>query len=192
MGAEIAGANKGNTTTVVAAQPASTTNITYTGDNVYVNGQPAGTSTQYYQQAQQLAAQAWAQPAGYPPVAPSVTGSSASVNTSGQWASLGVFSLAEPGQTQTNTMIQLAINPQGQVRGNYLNQLTNERSQVYGCLDKKTQRISWTIGQNNTTVFDTSLSDLIKQDSQVLVHYGPNNTQEMALIRLPAPTNISS
>lgn len=65
-----------------------------------------------------------------------------------------------------------------------MNQLTNEKSQVYGALDKKTQRISWTIGQNNTTVFDTSLSTLVKDDSQVLVHYSATNTQEMALIRL--------
>ncbi|MBX9722928.1 MAG: hypothetical protein K2X81_16115, partial [Candidatus Obscuribacterales bacterium] len=164
--------------------PASTTNVIYEGDNVYVNGQPAGTSTQYYQQAQQLASQAWQnQP---PPVAPAV-GNAAPASQADQWQALGVFSLAEPGQTQSNMMLQLAINKDGIVRGNYMNQLTNEKSQVYGSLDKATQRISWTIGQGNSTVFDSSLGDLVKDDSQVLVHYGPNNTQEMALIRLPAP-----
>ena len=70
-----------------------------------------------------------------------------------------------------------------------MNQLTNEKSQIYGQLDKKTQRISWTIGENNTTVFDTSLAALTKDDSQVLVHYGPNNTGTMALIRLQQPAN---
>jgi hypothetical protein len=89
-------------------------------------------------------------------------------------------------------LLQLAINKDGVVRGNYLNQLTNEKSQVYGALDKKTHRISWTIGQNNSTVFDTNLADIANDDSQVLVHYGPDNTQKMALIRLPAPTNTDS
>ena len=171
----------------------NTTNVVYEGDNVYVDGTPTGTQSQYYQQAQQLAAQGYAaQPAstdGYPPTAPDA-GSAAVANGQGdKWAPLGVFALAEPGQNTSNMMIQLAINPQGVVRGNYLNQLTQERSQVYGQLDKKTQRISWTIGENTSTVFDTNLKTLVKDDSQVLVHYGPNNTSQMALIRLPEPKN---
>jgi hypothetical protein len=36
-------------------------------------------------------------------------------------------------------------------------------------------------------VFDAMLADLVRDDSQVLVHYGPQNTKAMALIRLPAP-----
>ncbi|MBX9571055.1 MAG: hypothetical protein K2X77_19320 [Candidatus Obscuribacterales bacterium] len=193
MGAELASSknnNNANTNTII--YPVS--NVTYQGDTVYVNGSPSGTPAQYYSQAQQLASQGISSdPNSYPPVAPDLTGSTvtatASTSAQGKWAPLGVFSLAEPGQTQSNMLIQLAINPQGQVRGNYMNQLTNEKSQIYGQLDKKTQRISWTIGENNTTVFDTSLAALTKDDSQILVHYGPNNTQNMALIRLQQPAN---
>lgn len=192
MGAEMSSNKNNNANTNTIIYPVS--NVTYQGDTVYVNGQPSGTSAQYYQQAQQLAAQGIASTdtGTYPAVAPDYTGTSATVSTAnaqGKWAPLGVFSLAEPGQTQSNMMVQLAINPQGQVRGNYMNQLTNEKSQIYGQLDKKTQRISWTIGENNTTVFDTSLAALTKDDSQVLVHYGPNNTGTMALIRLQQPAN---
>lgn len=189
MGAELSSSNKSS-----SSSPA---NVVYEGDNVYINGQPAGTAPQYYQQAQQLASQGWQQAdsqyanSQYPPLAPDAT-QQASAGTGDQWAPLGVFSLAEPGQSQANMLLQLAIDPQGDVRGNYLNQLTNEKSQVYGALDKKTQRVSFTIGQNNSTVFDTSLSDLVKDDSQILVHYGPNNTQEMALIRLPAPSGTDA
>jgi hypothetical protein len=171
----------------------SPSTVIYEGDNVYVGGQPAGTSAQYYQQAQQLAAQAYANSnnSQYPPTAPNYV----STNSSSQdqmWAPLGVFALAQPGQTQTDTMLQLAINPDGIVRGNYLNQLTNEHAQIYGALDKKTQRVSFSIGENNNTVFDTSLPDLTKEDSQVLVHYGPTNTQQMALLRLPAPSDTGT
>jgi len=201
MGAAMSGGGNGGGNT--------TNNITYEGDNVYENGQPLGTSQQYYQQAQQLASVATApqeftaQPAvasaaenvgndqsdGYGQTADSApTTAPANYNDLNEkWQALGVFALAEPGQTDSNMLMQLAINQKGILRGNYANQLTNENSQIYGALDKKTQRISWTIGGNNSTVFDTRLSDLVKDDSQVLVHYGPDNTKNMALIRLPAP-----
>ncbi len=169
------------------------TNVTYEGDNVYVNGQPSGTAAQYYNSAQQLAAQSYQQPAynnyadyyaNLPEGGQSNVDAAPPADPNEKWEPLGVFALAEPGQTESNMLLQLAINQKGIVRGNYMNQLTNEKSQVYGALDKKTQRISWTIGQNNTTVFDTSLATLVKDDSQVLVHYSPTNTQEMALIRM--------
>lgn len=174
-----------------------TTNITYQGDTVYNNGQPVGSSQAYYQQAQQLAAQSYQQGLnqGLQMGGDNSYGASAPADqgmATGDWKALGVFGLAEPGQTSSNMLLQLAINKDGVVRGNYLNQLTNEKSQVYGALDKKTHRISWTIGQNNSTVFDTNLADIANDDSQVLVHYGPDNTQKMALIRLPAPTNTDS
>lgn len=161
-----------STTTV----PVSTTNITYEGDNVYVNGQPAGNATQYYQQAQQLAA----------------VGQSNPGDQNEEWQALGVFALAEPGQSDSNMTVQLAVNKSGTVRGNYFNQLTNESAQVYGSVDKNTQRVSWTIGTNPNTVFDAGLSDLTKENSQVLVHYGPNSTEHMALIRLNQPPEPSN
>jgi hypothetical protein len=188
MGAALSGGgskNSGNTTN----------NITYEGDNVYMNGQPVGTAQQYYQQAQQLASAAtapqdyssqYAQQYSNPD---SAQGDAAPADPNEQWQALGVFALAEPGQKDSNMLLQLAINQKGILRGNYTNQLTNENSQIYGALDKKTQRISWTIGTNNSTVFDTSLADLVNDNSQVLVHYGPSNTRTMALIRLPAPSS---
>jgi hypothetical protein len=162
------GHGSSSTTTTV---PVSTTNITYEGDNVYVNGQPAGSATQYYQQAQQLAQ----------------VGQSNPGDQNEEWQALGVFALAEPGQSDSNMTVQLAVNKAGTVRGNYFNQLTNESAQVYGAVDKNTQRVSWTIGTNPNTVFDAGLSDLTKENAQVLVHYGPNSTEHMALIRLNQP-----
>lgn len=260
----------------------SPTNVTYEGDTVYINGQPSGSSEQYYQQAQELAARAQQQnygapqnnygapPQNYgaptqnyvfapgqnfvPPLAPSYASAPGqnfvpvpapnyasapiqnynsapaqyafapgqnfipapapnyagvpeqniasvpqqnnapqtgapqqSSDPNEQWQPLGVFALAAPGQDQSDMLLQLAINSGGTIRGNYLNNLTSETSQVYGTLDKKSQRVSWTVGTNLNTVFDTSLSDLTKDNSEVLVHYGPTNTRQMALIRLPAP-----
>jgi hypothetical protein len=194
-------------------QPASYSNVTYNGGNVYIDGQPSGTSEDFYKQAQQLAATAYNTPyaagpaqvasaASYPgmpapeAVAPGMATTTYGQNpalapgaapNSGEWKPLGTFSLGEPGQTQSNMMLQLEINPAGMLHGTYYNQLTMETSQVYGALDKATQRISWTIGTNPSTVFDAGLGDLIKDESSVLVHYSPSNTQKMALTRLKEP-----
>lgn len=191
------------------SRQSSPSNVTYQGDTVYINGQPTASQEQYYQQALNLAYQnapgaqpyqsAYAPasgnnanfaPAQVNPAGPADENSLAS-GSAEEWQPLGVFALAEPSQTDSNMLLQLAINKQGNVRGNYMNQLTNERSQVFGSLDKQTQRLSWRIGDNSSTVFDTSLNDIVKDDSQVLVHYGPTNTREMALIRLNGPANQS-
>jgi hypothetical protein len=190
------------------SQPVSYSNVTYNGGNVYIDGQPEGSSEQFYQQAQQLAGTAY----NWQPPQQSAADYSASGTASGtasganpldvnsgtnsgvvpnlateQWRPLGAFALAEPGQTDSDMVLQMAINPDGIISGEYLNQLTNESSQIYGALNKKTQRVSWTIGKNPKTVFDAGLADLTKGESTVLVHYGPNNTQRMGLIRLEKP-----
>jgi hypothetical protein len=128
-------------------------------------------------------------PGGYQPTNQLPTTPMSSAGSAEKWEPLGVFSLAEPGQTESTTMLQLAINQQGIVQGNYLNQITNEKALVHGALDKQTQRISWTVGDNPSTVFDTDFNTLMQSDSTVLVHFGPNSTQQMALLRLPAPKN---
>lgn len=182
-----------NTTVVTAPQPVTYdygSNVTYQGDTVYVNGQPAGSDQDYYQQAQQLAAAAYAPPSQQPEQQPDQQAQSPSDQT--QWKPLGVFALAEAGQNQSTMLFQLAINQQGIVRGNYFNQITNESSEIYGSLDKKTQRVSWSVGTNPNTVFDTSLGNLMKEDSSILVHFGANNTQQMAFIRMPPPPANSS
>jgi hypothetical protein len=200
-------------------QPASYSNVTYNGGNVYIDGQPSGSDQAFYQQAQQLAATAYNTPytaapaavtnTSYPgmPVAEGVapgvaTGYSAqganpalsavpgqpmAAAASGDWQPLGTFNLAEAGQTQSNMVLQMEINKDGVLHGTYFNQLTMESAQVYGALDKATQRVSWTLGTNPSTVFDAGLGDLMKEDSSVLVHYSPTNTQRMALIRLKEP-----
>ena len=179
--------------------PAPVTNITYAGGNTYISGVPA---TDFYQQSQQLAQSA-------PPVVPAPVQSPDNNNyvppiadqlaqgsnlpvanataTAESWQPLGVFSLVEPGQSQSTTLFQMAINKDGIVRGNYMNQITNEKAPVQGALDKNTQRISWTVGSNPETVFSSSLSDLVKDKCKVLVQFGPQNSQEMAFKRMPKP-----
>jgi hypothetical protein len=204
------------------SQKQSTPAVTNQGTNVYVNGQPSQQYYEQGQQlaatanlnaatAQQLASTANLNAAtarqlsdqniqGFPQQVASAsigdqqlsTMPSSSPEAAEKWQPLGVYSLVEPGQTQSTTLFQLAINKQGIVRGNYVNQITSEKAQIHGALDKSTQQISWTIGENPSTVFSTNLGELTKDDSQVVVQFGPDNTKQMGLVRQAAPQNGDS
>ena len=152
-------------------------NVVYQGDTVYVNGQASGSAEDYYAQAQNLALQ--------PMPAPDPAAQQ------NEWQPLGVFALSQPGATNSTTMIQLEVNASGAVAGNYLNQLTGESAPVHGSIDKQSQRVSWALGNSTSTIFDTSLSGLLADQSPVLVHYGNDNTQQMIMVRLPVPPESS-
>jgi uncharacterized protein (TIGR03000 family) len=55
---------------------------------------------------------------------------------------------------------------------------------VYGSVDKKTQRAAWTIGEKKTPLFDAGLVNLTKDETAVLVHFGPDKTQQWLLVRI--------
>jgi hypothetical protein len=200
--------NKSNSNT----QPV---NITYEGGNTYISGLPSAQYYQQAQQLASTAPPVVTQPgvpgAGAPGAGLSATqiaslpprlqqiasdlggqlpGPNASVSASTpseKWEPLGVYSLLEPGQSKSTTLFQLAINKDGVVRGNYMNEITSEKAQIHGALDKKTQRISWTVGENPSTVFSSDLSDLIKDKGKVVVQFGPDNSQQMAFKRESKP-----
>jgi hypothetical protein len=145
--------------------------ITYDGDNVYYGSQPAGTAQQYYQEASDLATTAPAAPA----------------NSNPQWLPLGVFGLVQ-GDSKTPTLtFQLAVNKEGTIRGNSSNQYADILP-IQGAVDKRTQRVCWTIGTDKNTVYDTGLVNLTKSESPILVHTGPKITQQEMLVRLKHPT----
>lgn len=144
--------------------------INYQDGSVYVNGQDAGTSDQYYQQAQDLAA----------------TGATTeAANDDESWLPLGVFSMTHGDQSKTNLVLQLAVNKQGILRGNYTDTaLANDSRPVHGSVDKKTQRAAWTIGKNTDNVIETGIYNLTKDEAPVLVHFGKDRTEQWVLVRL--------
>lgn len=145
-------------------------NITYDGDNVYYNSQPAGTSEQYYQEASQVA---------------SASPGSSSGN-SGDWLALGIFGLVTGDSKTPTRTFQIAINKQGIIRGNSADQYSNVLP-IQGSVQKKTQRVCWTVGTDTATVYDTGLYNLTKSESPILVHSGPKATQQETLVRLKKP-----
>ena len=80
----------------------------------------------------------------------------------------------------------ISIDKNGVVSGAYQNVLSGENSPISGQLDKKTQRVAWKIGTNNT-VIETGLQNLSQDVASCLVHFGPDKTQTWLMVRQKQP-----
>ena len=143
-------------------------NVTYQDNSVYMNGQDMGTSEQYYDQAQTLAE----------------AGSKAPSSDDAQWMPLGVFAMTHGTQNNANLILQLAVDKQGIIRGNYTAKLNNDTKPIQGSVDKKTQVAAFTIGDNRENVFETGIYNLTKPEAPLLVHLGSAKTEQWTLVRL--------
>ena len=146
-------------------------NVVAQPNNVYVNGDSAGTPEDYSNQASQLAA----------------TGQSAQPDDDTNWTPLGVFAIVEGDQTSSNDTFQLAVNPDGILRGNYHNISSDDLENLAGSVDKTTQRAAWTIGSDKYPIYDAGIANLTKDATPLLVHTAPGQSRQMSLIRLPQP-----
>jgi hypothetical protein len=144
-------------------------------NNVYVNGEQTVTAPQYAQQAIDFAdAGREAEPAG-----------------EDEWQPLGVFGLVQGDERLSQNIFQLAVNKKGVVRGNYYDAVADNNLPVYGSVDKKSQRVAWSVGKKKTVVFEAGLNNLTQDQTTVLVHYGKDETRQLALVRLEEPKEES-
>lgn len=150
-------------------------NITYQNNSVYYGDQPIATDQQYYQQAAELSNASATEP-------PDDT----------QWLPLGVFALMPTGQKTPEMVFQLAVSKDGQIRGNYYEQIADTTLPVHGSVDKKNQRAAWHVGDNKTLVIETGLYNLTLNQSTALVHNGPTQTQQFVMIRVDKPQQKAS
>jgi hypothetical protein len=146
-------------------------NVTYVDNSVYLNGQDVGTAEQYYDGAAQLA----------------TTGAEADAPADGDWLPLGVFALSKAGETKSDVTIQLAVNKNGIIRGNYTDTATETTQLVHGSVDKQSQRVAFTVGDNTTNVVETGLYNLTKDEAPALIHFGKDRTEQWLLVRLKQP-----
>ncbi len=150
-------------------------NVTYDDGSVYVAGADVGTSEQYYDQAENLA----------------TTGAEAQASPDGDWLPLGVFALTKPDQSKSDVTLQLAVNKQGVIRGNYTDTAINKNQVIQGSVDKKTQRVAFTVGDNKTDVVETGLYNLTKDEAPCLIHFGKDRTEQWLLVRVQKPDNAT-
>lgn len=148
-------------------------NIYYEGDQVYQSGQPIASAADYYQQASSIAASAPATP-----------------EADSEWLPLGVFAISQDGATDSNMLLQLAVNKDGVIEGTYYNVSTDTARPVRGMVDKQTQRAAWTFadGKNTDVIMETGIANLTQDQAEALVHFGENQTQQWLMVRLPQPT----
>ena len=57
-------------------------------------------------------------------------------------------------QQHPQLIMQLAVNQQGILRGNYTDEVTDSTLPVHGAVDPKTQRAAWTVGNNKYSVME--------------------------------------
>ncbi len=140
-------------------------NVVYDQGTVYYGDQPVATAEQYYDEAAHLA--------------------TAGQNTSDeQWLPLGVFAIVAEGQTTTDKLVQLAVNKDGVVRGNYQDLLADKITPIIGSIDKETQRVAMKIEGNNLLVAETGLYNLTNDEVPLLIHVGADRQENRTLIRL--------
>jgi hypothetical protein len=152
-------------------------NVIYQDNSVYVNGDNVGTSDEYYQQASDLAGAA---------------DDDAKASSDEQWLPLGVFAMSHDQQTKANLILQLAVNKDGIIRGNYTATLADDTQPLQGSVDKKTQRAAWTIGSKKENVFETGIDNLTKDEAPLLVHLGKDKTEQWTLVRVKEDDDTSA
>lgn len=147
--------------------------IVYQDDNVYVNGTDAGTAAQYAQQATNIAS----------------AGQDVSPPTTDDWQPLGVFALVSGDDKTSNNIFQLAVNKAGIIRGNFYDGVTDTTTDVFGSVEKATQRAAWTIGKKKDRVFEAGIYNMTQQQCPCLLHIGTQTTDQMMLVRMEQPKN---
>lgn len=146
--------------------------IYYEGDNVYANNAPVASAGEYYQQASALAS---------PAVEPKAQDE--------ELMPLGVFALSQLDTTTSNTMLQLAVDKQGIIKGTYYNTSTQATRPVKGSVDRQTQRAAWSFadGKNTDIVMETGIYNLTLDQTEALVHFGKDKTQRFLMVRMEQP-----
>jgi hypothetical protein len=144
-------------------------NVTYEDNTVYYGDQAVASADQYYNEAEQLA-------------------DSGQTPQSEDWLPLGVFAvISEPAQTQTDKVIQLAVNKDGVIRGNLNDFLADKVTPLIGAVDRKTQRVAVKMEGNESVVLETGLYNLTNDEAPALVHFGADRQEGRTLIRLKQP-----
>ena len=147
-------------------------NVYYDDDIVYMNGERVATADEYFQQATRLASTAKDETADKT-----------------EWLPLGVFALSRGDTGVSNTVLQLAVSKEGVISGTYYNSDTDIARPVKGTLDKKTQRAAWTFadGKDTNIVMETGINNLTQDQTESLVHFGKDITQQWLMVRLQEP-----
>jgi hypothetical protein len=142
-------------------------NVNYQDGNVTADGQNLGSAEEYSQQASDLAQ----------------AGAEAQPSADEEWLPLGVYALVRNENQHPHLIMQIAINKQGVLRGNYTDEVSGNTLPIQGSVDNTTQRAAWTVGDNTQSVMEAGLNDLTKTETPALIHKN-GQTDHWLLVRL--------
>jgi hypothetical protein len=99
---------------------------------------------------------------------------------------MGVFALTSEGVNTSSMYLQLAVSKDGMIAGTFYNETTGAVHPVEGMVDQKSQRAVWKAadGTNPNLVMETGVYNLTQDQTDVLVHFGPDQTQTWVMVRL--------
>ena len=147
--------------------------IYYSGEQVYSGDTVVATTEEYAQQAEEIANAA---PAAEP--------------QKGDWLPLGVFAITQDGEAsgaEPSIYMQLAISKQAVIAGTLTNTLTGKTQTLEGMADKKSQRVAWSVAEQERPIMETGLSNLTQDASPALIHFADGQTQQWLMVRIPEP-----
>lgn len=100
-----------------------------------------------------------------------------------QWLPLGVYALAPQNQNETTLLVQLAVNKEGILRGNYYDLISNQGQAIQGAVDLKSQQSAFTVGKGQA-VFSTTIGHLTNKSTPVSLVLDGDRTLQWKLVRL--------
>lgn len=146
-------------------------NIIYQNGYVYMNDQPIATAEEFAASAAELAD----------------VPAPANPDQATDWMPLGTFALSEgENDKDPSRVVQLAVDKDGNISGTMTNQKTNQTLPIQGRVDKETQRVAFTIGDNKDVVLETGIFNLTQQQTPVLAH-GDGREETYLMLRLDPP-----
>lgn len=145
-------------------------NVTYQEGNIIIDGQNVGTAEDFSQAAADLA----------------IVGQDAATADADDWLPLGVFALVRDEDQHPQLTVQLAINKQGILRGNYNDIVIDHVLPIHGSVDKQTRRAAWTVNNNKNFFMEAGISNLTSGEAPTLIHKS-GRTERWLLVRLSQP-----
>ncbi len=82
-----------------------------------------------------------------------------------------------------SAMVQLAVSKEGTVRGTYYDLVTDKEQTIQGAVDKNTQKVAFTAGDNGKVVFETGLANLTQDAGPVALYFENGATRPWTLSR---------
>ncbi|QGJ69002.1 Hypothetical protein PBC10988_6670 [Planctomycetales bacterium 10988] len=102
------------------------------------------------------------------------------------WMSLGVYALSPPNSSDSDQLLQIYLNQNGQVTGTYLDLTADTSMPFQGSVDKETQRVAWKLGETAPIYFESTLAQLTQPQSPVTLYIDSREPEIWMMVQIPA------